>query len=592
MMDSRKRPRQNDLNLVLVLDLDHTLLHASNITPSLEELTEARVEGPPGPFGGGDGDVFRIDIAPTSPSTFWVKMRPGVGGMLRDLHELGYTLAVYTNATKEYAYRLLSCLDPEARYFGNRIITRDSNSGSEDKALRNLALRFDLHEDQMVVVDDRLDVWVDGAEQIVRIKPFFWFRDGTKRVGQLSAGKNRELPASAEEGSAFDDRKSRHMDLLKMRLINLAHVVRFVRESGQELPPAQGEAAFALRLVRTQVLQNIAICFSGVFHQNLSNQQHPLWKEAERFGAKCVASIAQATHLIMEGSNTTAKYNDAMQLNVSRHVVHIVSLAWLIESLNEWRRLDEEDYPPYIAKSVSVGGNLLPALLTDLPFVAAQGRGLSHSPVCFPVAGASAASAAPTSSSSSSGDGNGNGVSERNRSDSMGSSESRGSLETAAHLPAHADGTAATAPAAHLNGFKRMKSSDSADKPGQLVTLPRNMLMPTPSKHAAAQHKRPATKVVDTANTVTGAFGAPPGPGASVQLIRQMSSSSQQATKVADTAIAVTGAFGAPPGPNATVQLIRQMSSSSQQDKDKHKHKNNINRIVAQAKKHGRRPLH
>ncbi len=72
-------------------------------------------------------------------------------------------------------------------------------------------------------------------------------------------------------------------------------MVRFVRESGQELPRDQGEAAFALRLVRTQVLQNIAICFSGVFHHNLAilaNQQHPLWKEGERFGAKCVTSIA------------------------------------------------------------------------------------------------------------------------------------------------------------------------------------------------------------------------------------------------------------------------------------------------------------
>jgi FCP1-like phosphatase family protein len=554
-MDSRKRPRQNDLNLVLVLDLDHTLLHASNNMPSLEELVEARKEGPPGPFGGGDGDVFRIDIAPTSPSTFWVKLRPGVCDMLRDLHELGYTLAVYTNATKEYAYRLLSCLDPEARYFGNRIITRDSNLGSEDKALRNLALRFNLLEEQMVVVDDRLDVWVDGAEQIVRVKPFFWFRDGTKRVGQLSAGKNRELPASAEEGSAFDDRKFRHMDLLRERLVSLAHVVGYMREHGDAhaLPKDLGEAGCALRLVRGAVLQDLAICFSGVFHQNLANQQHPLWKEAERFGARCVTSINQATHLIMESSNTTAKYNDAMQLNVSRHVVHIVSLAWLIESLNEWRKQEETDYPPHVAKTSSVGFNILPALLTDLPYVAAQGGGPVRSPLFFLGANANARAGA---GSSSSGNTTTNGD-ERNRSDS---DESKGSLEAAAAqlppLPPQAAAAAAAAPTAHSNGVKRLKSSDSSDsKPGQVVTLPRNMLMPTPSKPAAAQHIRPVTKV--------------------------------------DTALAVTGAFGAPAGPGATVQLIRQQSAthttSIQQDKERAKH--NMSRLVNLAKKHGSRPL-
>jgi hypothetical protein len=87
------------------------------------------------------------------------------------------------------------------------------------------------------------------------------------------------------------------------------------------------------------------------------------------------------------------------------------------------------------------------------------------------------------------------------------------------------------------------------------VTLPRNMLMPTPSKPAAAQHIRPATKVVDTALAVTGAFGAPAGPVATVQLIRQQSATN---------------------------------TTSIQQDAEREKH--NISRLFNLAKKHGSKP--
>jgi FMN phosphatase YigB (HAD superfamily) len=351
---SRKRARSADEpELVVVLDLDHTLLHASSALPSTEELTWARRNGEGGRAG--DGDVFRVNIAPTQPATYWVKIRPGVPELLRELRERGLTLVFYTNAVQEYAKRLISCLDRDGTLAGEHVIWRESREGSELKSLALLAVRFGLDPARAVVVDDRLDVWSDGAEQIVRIKPFFWFTHGTPRVGQLAGGKGLELPPSAEEAQRFDDRETRYVDQLKQRLLDLAQALqvrRRDREAGRPLAPAypDGDVAAALSGLRNGVFSGLAFCFSGVFAWEQgadggAHQQHPLWRECERFGARCALTADRATHLILGFPRQTSKYNRMRARLRAGDAVHIVSLAWVIESLNTWSRLDEALFP-------------------------------------------------------------------------------------------------------------------------------------------------------------------------------------------------------------------------------------------------------
>jgi RNA polymerase II subunit A-like phosphatase len=55
--------------------------------------------------------------------------RPGLVDFLRDMSEL-YELHVYTAGSRTYANAVCKGLDPDGRYFGDRILSRDE-SGSE-----------------------------------------------------------------------------------------------------------------------------------------------------------------------------------------------------------------------------------------------------------------------------------------------------------------------------------------------------------------------------------------------------------------------------------------------------------------------------
>ncbi|XP_030545899.1 RNA polymerase II C-terminal domain phosphatase-like 4 [Rhodamnia argentea] len=165
--------------LHLILDLDHTLLHAvrlSDLTPEEEErlVAEAERKAEFGPEG--RGDIF-LDGSETGKG-FVIKLRPFVREFLRKADEL-FVLTVYTMGGRAYSSRVTKLLDPDREYFGDRVITREDCTLRGRKSLDVVLAK----ETNVLILDDKKTVWPDHAENLIAIEPFYYFSQGTEKRG-------------------------------------------------------------------------------------------------------------------------------------------------------------------------------------------------------------------------------------------------------------------------------------------------------------------------------------------------------------------------------------------------------------------------
>lgn len=148
MKMQKKRNKKLDIKkkLILILDLDQTVLHTS--------LTQMNCD-------------FEFKL---STWIFYVKLRPHLKSFLQKVSRL-FEIHVYTMGTREYASSICAILDPQGKYFGDRIVSRSENFNELKKSID----RITCIKKNVVILDDRADVW-DYCENLVLIKPF-WFND-------------------------------------------------------------------------------------------------------------------------------------------------------------------------------------------------------------------------------------------------------------------------------------------------------------------------------------------------------------------------------------------------------------------------------
>ena len=131
--------------LILLCDLDQTLIHAT--------MDESDCD-------------FKFTIDSIS---FYVKKRPGLNRFLSKLNEL-FELHVYTMGSRSYADKICENIDPNKKYFGDRIISRTENNNELKKYIKRI-FSFEKH---VLALDDRVDVW-DFIGNVIAIKPFCYY---------------------------------------------------------------------------------------------------------------------------------------------------------------------------------------------------------------------------------------------------------------------------------------------------------------------------------------------------------------------------------------------------------------------------------
>ncbi|EER30614.1 hypothetical protein CTRG_05610 [Candida tropicalis MYA-3404] len=215
----------DEKKLILVVDLDQTVIHAT-VDPTVGEWQS----DPSNPNYRAVKDVrsFCLEEQPIVPPgwtgpklaptkcTYYVKLRPGLSEFLERMSEK-YEMHIYTMATRNYALAIAKIIDPEGKYFGDRILSRDESGSLTHKNLKRL---FPVDQSMVAIIDDRGDVW-QWESNLIKVVPYDFFvgigdinssflpKKNGQLTGPIKKRKNiAKLEAAAElskEGEIIDE---------------------------------------------------------------------------------------------------------------------------------------------------------------------------------------------------------------------------------------------------------------------------------------------------------------------------------------------------------------------------------------------------
>lgn len=184
--------------LSLIVDLDQTVIHTT-----CEKTVAEWQSDPTNPNYEAVKDVksFQLaddNVAGVAANWYYVKMRPGLKGFFDRMAEK-YEMHVYTMATRAYAQAVCKIIDPDRRYFGDRILSRDENYTDKLKSLHRL---FPTNTDMVVIIDDRADIW-HYSDNLVRV-PVFNFFPGAGDINASFLPKQQDLLMAAAKGTKVE----------------------------------------------------------------------------------------------------------------------------------------------------------------------------------------------------------------------------------------------------------------------------------------------------------------------------------------------------------------------------------------------------
>ncbi|CEP02725.1 unnamed protein product (mitochondrion) [Plasmodiophora brassicae] len=326
--------------LLLVLDLDHTIVHATVDSRARECLDRGVHE-------------FKLD-----GRTHYVKLRPGAHAFLQSLKDL-FDIQVFTWGIRNYAVEVVSLLDPDHTIIKERIVARDDiGIGQRNRLLsqhqqKRLERVLPVCGSMALVLDDSPGVWADLRPNLIEIRKFVFFP-----ASEYAHGAVQNF--SSGTGNSFDmgvlARNDRDNVLLSMeRVLKRIHTMFY---SGQEQ-----DVRKLLQTVRLDVLRGCELVFSGVFPQNVPLEKAPEVRLAVELGATVTQEIGpETTHVIGSVFRPTGKIKRAQQCIAAqdaplRHLVHV---DWLTACSTHVARAPEDKFslPDYVVGDVSQIGYL------------------------------------------------------------------------------------------------------------------------------------------------------------------------------------------------------------------------------------------
>jgi RNA polymerase II subunit A C-terminal domain phosphatase len=187
--EEAKRRLLANRKLSLVVDLDQTIIHAA-VDPTIAEWQKDKDN----PNYEAVKDVRAFQLIDDGPGMrgcwYYIKLRPGLMEFLENVSQI-YELHIYTMGTRQYAQQIANIVDPDRKYFGERILSRDE-SGS--MIAKNLERLFPVDTKMVVIIDDRGDVWKWSAN-LIRVTPFDFFV-GIGDINSSFLPKKQEIQAT------------------------------------------------------------------------------------------------------------------------------------------------------------------------------------------------------------------------------------------------------------------------------------------------------------------------------------------------------------------------------------------------------------
>jgi RNA polymerase II subunit A C-terminal domain phosphatase len=195
--EEAKRRLLASRKLSLVVDLDQTIIHAA-VDPTIAEWQKDKDN----PNYEAVKDVRAFQLIDDGPGMrgcwYYIKLRPGLGEFLEHVSQI-YELHIYTMGTRQYAEQIANIVDPDRKYFGDRILSRDESGSMTNKNLERL---FPIDTKMVVIIDDRGDVW-KWNDNLVRVVPFDFFV-GIGDINSSFLPKKQEIKATSKADRSED----------------------------------------------------------------------------------------------------------------------------------------------------------------------------------------------------------------------------------------------------------------------------------------------------------------------------------------------------------------------------------------------------
>ena len=328
--------------LSLIIDLDQTLLHTT-IDPQVEQILDTARDA-----AASIGRIHKITLS--SGLDYYVKFRPGVELFLAQVHEL-FQLHVYTMGNREYADRIVAILDPNATYFGDRVLTRDDNIivSGDTKSLKRI---FSHSDSTVLVLDDRGDVW-GWCDNLVLIEPFEFF---------LSLQQQQKGNDMVNYSYVAEKIKSLRLSELQddVLLGKIAPLLQTIHSEFFSQENDEADVKKSLRKLKHTVLKGYNICFSSDFVT--PNAQNKLGVMVNSFGGEFFTSFP--SHLESDRAVNGDKWvlisggpNSVIAIEARDLDIPLVSFRWLLDSTWRWKAQEPSDYiidaPGSLSKSTS-----------------------------------------------------------------------------------------------------------------------------------------------------------------------------------------------------------------------------------------------
>ncbi|KAL9105737.1 MAG: hypothetical protein Q9227_009125 [Pyrenula ochraceoflavens] len=184
--------------LSLVVDLDMTIIHAT-VDSTIAEWQED--ENNPNYEAVKDVAKFQLEEAGAMRATwYYIKLRPGLEQFLETISEM-YELHIYTMGTRQYAQQIARIVDPDRKFFADRILSRDESGSMTAKSLQRL---FPGDQTMVVIIDDRGDVW-KWSDNLIKVHPFDFFI-GIGDINSSFLPKREEIPPPIPDSSESQDK--------------------------------------------------------------------------------------------------------------------------------------------------------------------------------------------------------------------------------------------------------------------------------------------------------------------------------------------------------------------------------------------------
>ncbi|KAJ1281436.1 hypothetical protein BS78_04G305400 [Paspalum vaginatum] len=298
--------------LVLILDLDHTLLNST----TLDDFSAIEQE-----------KGFTTSTAKDDPSLELFRVEPNGIPVLTKLRPFARGLLEEASTMFEM-YGGVRLLDPDGVYFGERIVSSQESSRPH---MKNLDVIPGAEEATVVIIDDMSIAWPWHQDNLILIDRYLYFASACRNFGC----QNDSL---AERG--LDERE--HDGPLAVVLSVLKRIHKgFFDSVGDDKDDRRADVQDVITEVRNQVLRGCTVVFS--LSESLrggDESETPIWDLAEQLGAVCLSDVGETvTHVVAEDPDTE-KAQWARDNNK-----FLVDLEWINAASFRWCRQDETALP-------------------------------------------------------------------------------------------------------------------------------------------------------------------------------------------------------------------------------------------------------